>query len=260
MFVCVCVLLKWWSDVNYVVLVCVVCCSGVCCVLFCCVLSWCVLFVYVLCVVWCSGVCCAGVLCVILLCVVRRSVVCFVLSWCVLFVVHVCVVFSLTAQQAVQRAEPLSERLDMFGGAEPAGDRITEETIVFAHRLREEERTSVIMETTQLRFTWFMLSGRGADLLHELLVSHHAELLRCRLGHRHHEYVDARLSGQHGCLLQVVRWPAIDQHHHHPGVTPPPPVLLGEEGLYCVHDGFPCRRPTTRGDTNKPVRDVLMSF
>lgn len=27
----------------------------------------------------------------------------------------------------------------MFGGAEPAGDQITEETVIFAHRLEEEE-------------------------------------------------------------------------------------------------------------------------
>lgn len=45
----------------------------------------------------------------------------------------------LTAQQVVQRAQPLSERFDVFGGAEPAGDEIAEEAVVFAHRLQEEE-------------------------------------------------------------------------------------------------------------------------
>ncbi len=44
-------------------------------------------------------------------------------------------VVSLTAEQAVQRADSLSERSDMFGGAEPAGDQIIEETVVFTHRL-----------------------------------------------------------------------------------------------------------------------------
>lgn len=57
----------------------------------------------------------------------------------------------LTAEQAVQRTESLTERFDMFGGAEPAGDGICEETVVFTHGLQEEEEeeeeTCVVMET-----------------------------------------------------------------------------------------------------------------
>lgn len=49
-------------------------------------------------------------------------------------VVFVC----LTAEQVVQRAEFLSQRFHMFGGAEPARDQITEETVVFTHRLHTD--------------------------------------------------------------------------------------------------------------------------
>lgn len=45
----------------------------------------------------------------------------------------------LTAEQAIQWAESLSERFDMFGGGKPAGDQITEETVIFAHRLQDED-------------------------------------------------------------------------------------------------------------------------
>lgn len=48
----------------------------------------------------------------------------------------------LTAEQAIQRAESLRERFNMFGGAEPAGDHITEESVIFTHRLQEEENTA----------------------------------------------------------------------------------------------------------------------
>ena len=53
----------------------------------------------------------------------------------------------LTAQQTVQRAESLTERFDMFGGAEPAGDHITEETVIFTHGLQEERRHGFISKT-----------------------------------------------------------------------------------------------------------------
>lgn len=60
----------------------------------------------------------------------------------------------LTAEQAVQRTQSLTERFHMLGGAEPAGDGICEETVIFTHRLQEEEEdeegeeeTSVVMET-----------------------------------------------------------------------------------------------------------------
>lgn len=46
----------------------------------------------------------------------------------------------LTAEQAVQRAESLGQRFDVFGGAEPARDQIREEAVVFAHSLQEEGR------------------------------------------------------------------------------------------------------------------------
>lgn len=45
----------------------------------------------------------------------------------------------LTAEQSLQRAESLSERFDMFGGGEPAGDQIIEETVVFTYRLQGKE-------------------------------------------------------------------------------------------------------------------------
>lgn len=84
------------------------------------------------------------------------------------------------------------------------------------------------------------------NLLREVLVWHHVKLLWRRFGDGHKEDIDARLSGQCGSVLQVVRRPAIDQHNHHPGVASPRPILLGEEGLCCVHDGFTCKRANNK--------------
>lgn len=55
------------------------------------------------------------------------------------FLLSCLVGWSLTAEQAVQRAELLSQRFHVLGGAEPAGDRIAEEAVVSAHGLQEEE-------------------------------------------------------------------------------------------------------------------------
>lgn len=135
----------------------------------------------------------------------------------------------------------------MFGRAEPAGDQIVEEAVVFTHRLEEEEEASPsslkhVQTSAKLRFKLSL----NRNLLHEVLVRHHFELLGRRFGHGHQEDVDAELSRQHGRLLQVVGRPAVNQHQHHTGVAPPPAVLLVEEGLGRVRDGFTCTRTTTR--------------
>lgn len=67
---------------------------------------------------------------------VQRSV----LWWC------------LTAEQAVQRAESLTQSFDMFGGAEPAGDGVTEEAVIFTHRLEEEDKMLHLLSWTHVIF------------------------------------------------------------------------------------------------------------
>lgn len=67
----------------------------------------------------------------------------------------------LTAEQVVRRAESLSERFDVFGGAEPAGDRIIEETVVFTHRLKEEEQRSALTLTETLYLSTLEIPNLG---------------------------------------------------------------------------------------------------
>lgn len=101
--------------------------------------------------------------------------------------------------------------------------------------------------TTELCMATERNRRRSWDLLHEVLVRHHVELLRYRLGYGHQEDVDARLSGQRGRLLQVVRGPAVDQHDDHPRVASPGAVLLAEEGPGSVRDGFTWQSGGGRG-------------